>query len=137
VAATTSKSKSVRVSQRTYEQVRQLGGQSGRSITQVIEDAVAAEARRAFWQEFHAAAERLRADPEAWAAYQAEQRALEGTLMDGLDPDDDWTEQFSAPLEAFTFAEDGGPRSIRGETLDSDSGVEEADDGPKALPAAG
>jgi hypothetical protein len=100
---------SVRIGARTYEEVRRLGAQSGRSITRVIEDAVAEEARRAFWQEFHAAVERLRAEPEAWAAYQAEQRELEGTLMDGLDPAEDWTEQFNAPPEAFTFA--GGAES--------------------------
>jgi hypothetical protein len=115
VAAT--KSTSVRVGERTYEQVRQLGAQSGRSITQVIEDAVAEEARRVFWCEFHEAVERLRADPDAWAAYKVEQRELEGTLMDGLDPDDDWAEQFNAPPEAFTFAEDAGSEASDGITV--------------------
>jgi hypothetical protein len=130
VAAATAKSRSVRVGQRTYELVRRLGAQSGRSITQVIEDAVAEEARRAFWHEFHGAVERLQTDREASEAYGAERRALEGTLMDGLDPDDDWTEQFNAAPEAFTFPEDRGSASLEDEIVES--GVE---DGPKTLRA--
>jgi len=47
------------------------------------------EAQR-FWERFHAAVERLRVDPEQWAAYRAESAELDGTLMDGLDLDEDW-----------------------------------------------
>jgi hypothetical protein len=34
----------------------------------------------------------LRADPEAWAELEAERRLWDATLMDGLDPDERWTE---------------------------------------------
>jgi hypothetical protein len=32
----------------------------------------------------------LRADPEAWAQYQAELKAWDVTLMDGVDPNEHW-----------------------------------------------
>ncbi|MBI2302192.1 MAG: AbrB/MazE/SpoVT family DNA-binding domain-containing protein [Armatimonadetes bacterium] len=34
----------------------------------------------------------LRADPAAWAEVEAERAVWDGTLMDGLDPDEYWTE---------------------------------------------
>lgn len=34
----------------------------------------------------------LKADPEAWAEELAERKLWEATLMDGLDPDERWTE---------------------------------------------
>ena len=34
----------------------------------------------------------LRADPEAWAAHLAERKLWDATLLDGLDPDEQWTE---------------------------------------------
>ena len=33
-----------------------------------------------------------RADPEAWAEHLAERKLWDATLMDGLDPDERWTE---------------------------------------------
>ena len=43
------------------------------------------EQRRAFFEELNTSVERLEADPQAWADYQAESRQLEGTLLDGLE----------------------------------------------------
>jgi hypothetical protein len=34
----------------------------------------------------------LRADPQAWAEHLAERQLRDATLMDGLDPDEQWTE---------------------------------------------
>ena len=50
------------------------------------------EYRRQLLTEAAQAYAELRQDPEAWAAELAERRALEGTLMDGLDPDEVWTD---------------------------------------------
>ncbi len=33
-----------------------------------------------------------RQDPSAWVAEVAERQALDGTLLDGLDPDEAWTD---------------------------------------------
>jgi|tagenome__1003787_1003787.scaffolds.fasta_scaffold19393219_1 hypothetical protein len=43
-----------------------------------------------FFEELNASVERLKADPQAWADYQAESKALEGTLLDGLEQGEDW-----------------------------------------------
>lgn len=55
--------------------------------------AVPAEEYRAhFFSELERAYHALREDAAAWGEEQAERRALEGTLMDGLDPDEVWTD---------------------------------------------
>lgn len=45
-----------------------------------------------FWAEYNAQIEKLKADPEAWRQIQEEDKIWEATLMDGLDPDEVWTE---------------------------------------------
>jgi predicted transcriptional regulator len=87
----------VRVAWKTHERLREIAAQTGEQLSEVLDRAVEREARRQFWEQFHAAVERLRADPEQWAAYRAESAALDGTLMDGLNPDEDW--QFLADVD--------------------------------------
>ena len=40
----------------------------------------------------------LQQDPEAWKDYQDELKSFEGTLMDGLDPDEDWSSLRTEPI---------------------------------------
>jgi hypothetical protein len=54
-------------------------------MSQAVEDAIHAERRRVFWQQFRAAAAGVAADPEAAAQEQAEAASWEGTLVDGLE----------------------------------------------------
>lgn len=55
--------------------------------------AVPAEEYRAhFFSELERAYHALREDSVAWDEEQFESRSLEGTLMDGLDPDEVWTD---------------------------------------------
>jgi hypothetical protein len=54
-------------------------------MSQAVEDAIHAERRRVFWQQFRAAAGRVEADPAVAAEERAETAALEGTLLDGLE----------------------------------------------------
>ncbi len=56
----------------------------------VFERAIESERRRKFITEANADYARLRADPKAWAEYQAELAAWDVTLMDGLDPNERW-----------------------------------------------
>ena len=51
-----------------------------------------AEDRRRFFEELGREYVALREDPVAWEEELAERRLLEATLMDGLDPDEIWTE---------------------------------------------
>jgi hypothetical protein len=77
----------------------------------MLDGKIEREARRVFMQQFNAAYARLKADPKAWAAYQQEQRELEGTLGDGL-PDDDWSDLLTLEPEQIEFVvgDEDGPR---------------------------
>ncbi len=50
------------------------------------------EYNRQFLAELERGYAALREDTGAWQEEQAERRALDGTLLDGLDPDEIWTE---------------------------------------------
>ena len=77
----------IRVPRAVYKQLQALAG--NQPISDVLGDLVDQEVRRRMLDSFNASFARLKADPAAWAAYQAEQRALEGTLADGLDATDE------------------------------------------------
>jgi hypothetical protein len=57
-------------------------------MSQAVEDAIHAERRRVFWQQFREAAATVEADPAALADEQAETALFEGTLLDGLEGED-------------------------------------------------
>ncbi len=80
------------VSEGARQKLQELAAQSGRPIAEVLERAVEEYHSRQFWEAVNRGYAELRADPEAWAAEEAERRAWEGTLMDGLDPSERWAE---------------------------------------------
>ena len=77
----------MRVDEKTRATIRQLSKDTGRSMVQVVADAVEAERRRVFMERFNACYARLRARPVEWAEEQAERKLWERTLMDGLEPE--------------------------------------------------
>ncbi|MDP9369355.1 MAG: toxin-antitoxin system protein [Chloroflexota bacterium] len=81
----------VKISTETRDKLAALAAARKRPMSEVLAEIVERERRRAFLEEANAAYARLRAEPEAWADYQAEIRSMEGTLMDGLE-DDPWIE---------------------------------------------
>ena len=54
----------------------------------VINKAIETHRRLKFLEDCDAAYAALQQDPDAWKDYQDELKSLEGTLMDGLDPDE-------------------------------------------------
>ena len=48
--------------------------------------------RKKFLHAVNAGYAALRADPEAWAEFEAEREACDATLMDGLDASERWSE---------------------------------------------
>jgi hypothetical protein len=64
-------------------------GQERAPLSEVEEDR-----RRQFLERVHRAYQDLREDPVAWGEMQAEQRAWDGTLADGLGADESWTEEW-------------------------------------------
>ena len=86
----------IRVSRETHEQLRQLAAARKQPIGQVVAAAVERLDEEAFWTEAADALERLRSDPAAWEAYEAEFREWE---VAGLSSLTDEPTEAAAPAE--------------------------------------
>ena len=80
------------VSEATYRLLRELAEQTGHSVPQVLDKALDDYRRKVFFEGLAADYAALKADPKAWAEEVAERQAWDATLMDGLDPDERWTD---------------------------------------------
>ena len=75
-------STTIRVSNGTRDRFARLAGVTGRPMTQLLDEAVAALERRIFFEQLALGYERLHDDPDAWAAVEAERRLEAGALAD-------------------------------------------------------
>jgi hypothetical protein len=75
----------IRVPRETHAQLRRLAASRKQPIGEVVAAAVQQLEEEEFWREMETSFEQLRADPEAWADYLAEQREWDVTLLDGLE----------------------------------------------------
>ena len=82
----------VRISEASHQLLKQLAEQTGQTMTDVLDKALDAYRRKLFFEQMNAGYAELRADPEAWAEHLAERKLWDATLMDGLGPDEHWTE---------------------------------------------
>jgi hypothetical protein len=82
----------LRVTKETHEKLRELARNEGISMQRVLEKALGEYEKTQFFDLLDAAFKALKADPVAWAEELEERRLWENTLMDGLDPDEIWTE---------------------------------------------
>src|SRR5437016_538410 len=80
------------VSELTLTRLQELAQWNGVSEEEALNRAVQDLYDRQFWDAVNAGYAALRADPAAWAEIEAERKLLDGTLMDGLDPAERWTE---------------------------------------------
>ena len=96
-------STTVRLNRDTHERLKAIAQRTGEQLSAVMDRAIQQEERRLFWQRFHEDVARLRADPDAWAVYKADAKELEGTLMDGIDSDEDWSFLAQAKPEEVEF----------------------------------
>jgi predicted DNA-binding protein len=76
---------SVRVRSETHEKLAWLAEREGVPLTQYLEQLADRERRAAMLQDCNAALARLQADPERYAAYQADVGELDALAADGLD----------------------------------------------------
>jgi predicted transcriptional regulator len=82
-----------RISPAARQVLEELAEQTGQTTTEVLERALEVYRRKLFLEQVNAGYAELRADPEAWAEHQAERKLWDATLMDGLNPDERWTEE--------------------------------------------
>jgi hypothetical protein len=82
----------VPVSEQTLARLEEMAGWAGVSVPEALEQAINDQYDRKFWEAVDAGYAALRADPAAWAQVEAERKLWDGTLMDGLDPSERWTD---------------------------------------------
>lgn len=97
--AVTKQSTTVRISEQTHHRLREMAAQSGEPMQAVLDKALEQYRRQKFLEECDTAYAALQQDPEAWKDYQDELKSFEGTLMDGLDPDEDWSSLRTEPMQ--------------------------------------
>lgn len=75
-------STTIRVSEQTRDRFARLSETTGRSMTQLIDDAADALERRLFFDQLSSRYEELRADPAAWRDIESERDLEGGALRD-------------------------------------------------------
>lgn len=92
---------SVTLSEIALARLRELARWAGTSVGEALEAAIDEQYDRKFWDATNAGYAAIHADPAARAEFEEEKRSLDGTLMDGLDPSECWTddEKVSPPPE--------------------------------------
>ena len=91
MASVAKQSATVRISEQGHRHLRELASKSGEPMQTVIDKALEIYRRQKFWEEMDTAYAAIQNDPEALAAEKAEFKLWEVTLMDGLDPSEDWS----------------------------------------------
>ncbi|HJT75617.1 MAG TPA: hypothetical protein VJ739_00280 [Gemmataceae bacterium] len=82
----------IAISEKSLRVLKELAEQTGQTTGEVLDKALDAYRRKVFFERLNAGYAELRADPEAWAEHLAERKLWDATLMDGLDPNERWTE---------------------------------------------
>jgi hypothetical protein len=85
----------VRISEAAHRLLKELADRTGQTMMDVLDRALDVYRRKVFFEQLNAGYAELRADPEAWAEVEAEREQWDATLMDGLDPEEHWTEDGS------------------------------------------
>jgi hypothetical protein len=86
----------VRISDASRNILRKLAAQEGESMQSVLEKAIEAYRRRHFLKEVNKAYSALRQNHESWTAIEKEMAEWDTTLGDGLESDEEWTENGKA-----------------------------------------
>ena len=82
----------VRISEESRQILMDLVRHTGQPIIEVLARALDDYKRKLFFERMNAGYADLQADPEGWTDHLAERKQWDETLMDGLDPDEHWTE---------------------------------------------
>ena len=82
----------VQMSEASHQLLEELAEQTGQTMMDILDKALDSYRRKLFFEQLNAGYAELRADPEAWAEHLAERKLWDATLLDGLEPDEHWTE---------------------------------------------
>jgi len=82
----------VAISEASRKTLEDIALQTGESMDAVLRKAIEAYRRQAFFDRLDADYAALRSDPAAWAQFEKERGEWDTTLMDGLDPNENWSE---------------------------------------------
>jgi len=85
-------SPTVRISDASHRVLRQLADRTGQTMQTILDRALEDYRRKLFLEAVNADFARLQGDPAAWAEVLEERRSLDGTLGDGLDPEEQWSD---------------------------------------------
>jgi hypothetical protein len=82
----------VPISEMSHQVLKEIAEKTGQSMMHVLDQALASYRRQVFFDKLNAGYAALRNDPKAWAEVEEERKLWDGTLLDGLAPDERWTE---------------------------------------------
>lgn len=73
-----------RITTQSHVMLQDLAARRGQSHQQILEDALGLLEKQQFFEEAHDAYEKLRQDPAAWSALEAERAVLDASGADGI-----------------------------------------------------
>ena len=82
----------VAISENSRELLRELSLKTGQTDSEVLDKALDVYRRQVFFDKVNAGYADLRADPQAWAEFQADQKEWDDAPIDTLDHDEHWSE---------------------------------------------
>jgi hypothetical protein len=83
-------SKPIRISEKSQKTLKELAAFKGKTMQEVLDSMLEEKRREAMFDAADAAYAALRNDPVAWKEELAERALWDNTLMDGLDPEEQW-----------------------------------------------
>jgi hypothetical protein len=82
----------VPISEASHQTLKELAEQTSQTMMEVLDKALDVYRRKLFFEQQNAGYAELRSDPERWAEHLAERKLWDAASMDGLSPDEPWTE---------------------------------------------
>jgi hypothetical protein len=82
----------VSISDTSHQILKQLAEHTGQTTMEVLDRALEVYRRKLFFDQLNVGYAELRSDREAWSEHSAERKLWDATLMDGLDHNEQWTE---------------------------------------------
>jgi hypothetical protein len=90
MATTRQKYPTIRIKAETHKLVKQLAEEDGIRMSDVVAEAIKQYERKRFWDRANRIWNDMMRDPKERAYWAREDAELEGTLMDGLEDDEQW-----------------------------------------------